>query len=157
MAAKKVLIRALLALIIIMALIQLVPYGRDLDNPAVTGTPNWDSPETKALFDRACADCHSNGTKWPWYAHVAPVSWLVYHDVEEGREHFNVSEWGRPEKNEGYEAAEEVEEGEMPLKKYLITHPEAKLSEAETQQLIKGLTATFGTEQSEHENGGHEE
>lgn len=127
-------------------LIQLYPYGRNHANPPVTGEPAWDSPQTKALFDRACADCHSNYTKWPWYSHIAPVSWLVQRDVDEGRAHFNVSEWGRAGKNEGEEAAEEVQKGAMPLPIYLRMHPEARLTEAEKQQLIAGLQATFGGE-----------
>jgi hypothetical protein len=69
----------------------------------------------------------------------------VQHDVEEGREHFNVSEWGR-EKNDGDEAAERVREGEMPLWFYLPAHPEARLSDEEKDELIEGLVATFGEE-----------
>ena len=61
-----------LAAVVVM---QLVPYGRDHSNPPVTAEPNWDSPETRALFKRACFDCHSNETVWPWYAYVAPFSW----------------------------------------------------------------------------------
>lgn len=126
--------------------IQLVPYGRAHTNPPVVAEPAWDSPATRALFMRACADCHSNETVWPWYSNVAPVSWLISRDVIEGREHFNISQWGQ-QRNEGDEAAETVREGEMPLWFYLPLHPEAKLTPAEQQQFIAGLTATFGGEQ----------
>ena len=85
----------LLGAIGLAALIQLVPYGRSHDNPPVTAEPQWDSPETQALVKRACYDCHSNETKWPWYSNVAPVSWLVQNDVNEGREHVNLTEWDR--------------------------------------------------------------
>ena len=51
-------------------------------------------PEVARLVQRACADCHSNRSTWPWYAHVSPASWLVVGDVNEGREHLNLSEWG---------------------------------------------------------------
>lgn len=129
--------------------IQLVPYGRNHTNPPVTGSPEWDRPETKALFDRACADCHSNETKWPWYSNVAPVSWLVWHDTEDGRKHFNVSAWGQQGHNEGDEAAEMVEKGEMPMAIYPPLHPEAKLSAAEKADLIKGLKATFPKKERE--------
>ncbi len=132
----------------LLALIQLLPYGRPRANPSVVAEPSWDSPSTKALFSRACADCHSNETRWPWYAYVAPVSWLVAHDVEEGREHFNVSEWGLDRRNEGDEAAEMLAEGEMPLRAYLLAHPEARLSEGERTELIRGLQATFGSNDS---------
>jgi mono/diheme cytochrome c family protein len=141
-------------------LIQLVPYGRDHSNPAVVAEPAWDSPRTRELFFRACADCHSNETVWPWYSHIAPVSWLVQHDVEEGREYLNVSQWGQG-KQEAEEAAEEVEEGNMPIPAYLITHPEADLTPAEKEELIRGLEVTFGEEhegeEEEHEDEEGEE
>lgn len=134
---------ALGALLVLLLAIQLVPYGRDHTNPPVVAEPAWDSPETRALFVRACADCHSNQTVWPWYSNIAPVSWLVAHDVKEGRTKFNVSMWGQ-QRNEGDEAAKTVREGEMPMKIYLPTHPEARLTPAEREQLIAGLAATFG-------------
>jgi hypothetical protein len=65
-------------------LVQLVPYGRDHSNPPATGEPTWDAPETRALAKQACFDCHSNETEWPAYASIAPVSWLVQRDVNEG-------------------------------------------------------------------------
>jgi len=124
-------------------LLQAVPYGRAHTNPPGRQEPTWDSPETRALAVRACYDCHSNETKWPWYSHIAPVSWLVQNHVDEGRGKLNFSEWGRPQ--EGAEAVEAVQEGEMPLRSYLLTHPEARLSPAEYEALVRGLAATFGS------------
>jgi hypothetical protein len=123
--------------------IQLVPYGWRRTNPPVVAEPAWDSPRTRELFLRTCADCHSNRTVWPWYARIAPISWLVVKDVEEGRSHLNVSEWNRPQKDAD-EAAEELREGKMPLPMYLRAHPEARLSAAEKAELVRGLEATFG-------------
>lgn len=140
---KRFTLASLGLIILTFVVIQLVPYGRDHDNPAVIAEPNWDSSQTRDLFMTACGDCHSYETEWPWYSHVAPVSWLVQHDVEEGRAEFNVSRWGRGE-NEADEAAEVIQEGEMPLPVYLITHPEARLAAADEQALIQGLVATFG-------------
>lgn len=140
---KRLALTSLGLIILTLVVIQLVPYGRDHDNPAIIAEPNWDSPQTRDLFMTACGDCHSYETEWPWYSHVAPVSWLVQHDVEEGRAEFNVSRWGRGE-NEADEAAEVIQEGEMPLPVYLITHPEARLAAADEQALIQGLVATFG-------------
>jgi mono/diheme cytochrome c family protein len=138
------------------ALIQLIPYGKDHQNPPVVNEPPWDSPRTRELFFTACKDCHSNETTWPWYASVAPVSWLVYHDVEEGRSEFNVSRWGQGEQ-EAEEAAGLVREGEMPLWFYLPVHPEARLSEADTRDLVRGLVATFGDQEADREgHDGHE-
>lgn len=129
----------------VLAAMQLVPAEGLGVNPPVTGEPAWDSARTHELFTRSCADCHSNRTRWPWYSRVAPLSWLVASDVREAREHLNVSEWDRPQKDAD-EAAEEVREGEMPLKSYLVAHPEARLTDAERAELAAGLEATFGGE-----------
>ena len=136
--------------------IQLVPYGRAHTNPPVVREPAWDSASTRELFFRACKDCHSHETEWPWYSHVAPASWLVQYDVDEARSHFDVSDWGR-EHNEGDEAAEMVREGEMPLWYYAIAHREARLSDAERDALLAGLVATFGDEETEAEPHTHDE
>lgn len=125
-------------------LLQFVPYGRAHANPPVTTQPAWDSPQTEQLFTRACAACHSNQTVWPWYSNVAPVSWLVQNHVEEGRSKFNIHTpgFGR----EAGEAAEAVQKGEMPEKTFLLLHPEARLTPAETEALVTGLQKTFGGE-----------
>jgi mono/diheme cytochrome c family protein len=134
--------------------IQLVPYGRNHTNPPVVSEPNWDSPETRELAVRACFACHSNESVWPWYSNVAPVSWLVQRDVNEGRETLNFSEWGSGgEGEEGGEMAETIREGEMPPAVFLITHPEARLTDAELQQLTQGLIATGGGEGEDGEEG----
>ncbi|MDD5717606.1 MAG: heme-binding domain-containing protein [Sulfuricurvum sp.] len=129
--------------------IQFIPYGKDHTNPPVMSEPQWDSSRTEELFSRACADCHSNMTKYPWYSHIAPISWLVMHDIEEGREHLNVSLLGIQKKNEVKDAAEEVKDGEMPILPYLIAHPEARLSDTEKKELISGLENTFGKKEEE--------
>jgi hypothetical protein len=123
--------------------IQLVPYGRDHANPPLGSEPPWDSPATRALAKQACFDCHSNETKWPAYANIAPASWLVQHDVNEGRAVLNFSEWQRPQK-EAAEASEELLEGEMPPAAYLWLHTHARLSAADRDGLARGLAKTLG-------------
>ena len=122
-------------------LIQFVPYGRDHQNPDVVAEPSWDSPQTRDLAVRACFDCHSNETTWPWYSNIAPLSWLIQRDVDEGREHLNFSEWNRRQRSG--ESAETVREGEMPPPYYTVTHPNARLSDSEMQALAQGLTASL--------------
>jgi mono/diheme cytochrome c family protein len=139
---------ALGALLALLLGVQLVPYGHAHTNPPVAAEPAWDRPETRGLFMRACGDCHSNQTVWPWYSNVAPASWLIARDVYEGREKFNVSAWGL-QRNEGDEAANNVRTGDMPPWFYLPLHPQARLSPDETKQLIAGLAATFGDEGDE--------
>lgn len=131
---------------------QLLPVGGSRSNPPVTAEPAWDTPRTRELFVRSCADCHSNETRWPWYSYVAPVSWLVVSDVENGRRHLNVSEWDRPQKDAD-EAAEEVEAGSMPLRAYLVAHRSARLTEAERAELARGLAATFGRAEEDRGRG----
>lgn len=104
--------------------------------------PAWDSPQTRQLAVRACFDCHSNETTWPWYSNVAPISWLTQRDVDEGRAELNFSEWNRPQKTD--DIVKSVQEGEMPPAIYYPTHPDANLPAGERQALIQGLTATFG-------------
>ncbi len=125
-------------------LIQLVPYGRQHANPPVQSEPNWDSPQTRALASTACFDCHSNEVDWsPWYTSVAPASWLVEHDVDEGRQYLNFSEWdqgGKPRELD--ELWEVLQHGSMPPSQYLLIHSEADLTPAEVDQLVAGLQAT---------------
>ena len=140
---KKILLSLAAVLLVAALAIQLVPYGRSHTNPPILQEPAWDSPQTLALAQRACFDCHSNETVWPWYSSIAPISWLAQRDVDEGREKLNFSEWGRGEQ-EADEIAEVIREGEMPLPIYLLQHPEARLSAAEKQALIDGLVASVG-------------
>ena len=129
------------ALALLALLIQLIPYGRDHTNLAVVQEPNWNSPQTREIAKRACFDCHSNETVWPWYSNLAPVSWLVYHDVMSGREHLNFSEWGRQDQAGSGEIRRVLESHDMPPSMYLLEHPEARLSDQEIQTLIQGLSA----------------
>lgn len=125
--------------------IQVVPYGRNQVNPPVVKEPAWNSPATRALVKRACFNCHSHETVWPWYAKVAPASWLVYRDVMEAREKLNFSNWQdgmMPAESPGV-IKKELLGNDMPPIQYRLAHPEARLSPAEKQQLIDGLTATI--------------
>jgi mono/diheme cytochrome c family protein len=122
---------------------QVVPYGRDHINPPARNEPQWDSPDTRALAKQACFDCHSNETEWPAYASVAPVSWLVQRDVNEGRAALNFSEWQRPQE-EAAEASEKLLEGEMPPAAYELMHAHARLGSADRHRLAQGLAKTLG-------------
>ncbi|MGV3622331.1 MAG: heme-binding domain-containing protein [Archangium sp.] len=134
---KKLLPRLLVALFAVLLGIQVIrpektnpPITRDVEAP----------PEVKVLLERACYDCHSNETKWPWYANVAPASWLVVHHVDEGRRELNFSEWDTYDAKRLAHKLEETEEmiesGEMPESSYVIAHAEAKLTDAEKKRLI---------------------
>jgi hypothetical protein len=137
---KSIVIVAFLIVLGLLLVAQVVPYGRAHSNPPVVAEPTWDSPATRELANRACFDCHSNQTRWPWYANVAPSSWLVQNHVDEGRRVLNFSDWNRGN-SEADEAGEAVREGEMPPRSYLLLHPEARLTDSERAQLALGLDA----------------
>ncbi|MBI1937525.1 MAG: heme-binding domain-containing protein [Ignavibacteriales bacterium] len=107
-------------------------------NPEVTADLKAPA-KVKRILHTACYDCHSNETKWPWYSYVAPVSWMVIRDVEEGRESLNFSTWGKiaSSKKAEYkkEIWEEVNEEKMPLEYYIYTHPNAKLDVTQKKTL----------------------
>ena len=135
-------LRLVAAGVVLFALAQAVPYGRSHTNPPGRVEPQWSSPATRALAQRACFDCHSNLTTWPWYSNVAPVSWLVQRDVDGGRSALNFSEWAKPQDGAG-DAAEAAANGSMPPWFYTIMHPKAKLSQVDRQALAAGLAATL--------------
>lgn len=122
---------------------QLIPYGRAHTNPPVIQEPAWDSPRTRELAVRACFDCHSNETKWPWYADVAPMSWVMQRDVDIGRTVLNFSEWTH-EFELANAAGASVLSREMPPRKYRWLHDAALLTHDEKVELARGLHATFG-------------
>jgi len=143
MSGKNQISRTILRLIIILAcallLIQLVPYGRSHTNPPVVQEPAWDSPATRSMAKTACFDCHSNETEWPWYANIAPASWLVQRDVGEGRLNLNFSEWGTGGQMDAGKVAEVIRQGEMPPFQYTLIHKEARLSAAVREQFAAGM------------------
>lgn len=126
----------------VVALAQLVPYGCTHSNPPTIAEPAWSSPRTRALAVRACFNCHSNQTRWPWYADVAPFSWVVQFDVEGARTVINFSEWNRTYPLAMYAGAR-VRDGNMPPYKYRVAHPEAALTPQEADELARGLDATL--------------
>ena len=100
------------------------------------------NPQVGAILDRSCQDCHSSHTRWPWYSHVAPISWIVYKHVSEGRENLDFSEWAN-QPAPAYERAlicNAVASGEMPLPEYTVIHRKAKLSKRDVK-LICGWAA----------------
>lgn len=128
-------------------ILQMVPAG-PADNPPVE--EELEAPaQVAAVLERACYDCHSFRTDWPWYAHVAPTKWLVRDHVAEGRDELNFTAWNRlsaedrPHKLE--EIAEEVEEEHMPLRSYLILHPESRLTAADREVIADWAMAAAAT------------
>jgi cytochrome c len=111
--------------------------GAEANAPLLDGSAVPD--EVRHVLEKKCADCHSTNTEWPLYSRLAPSSWLVEHDVHEGRNHLNMSQWQHYNLETQVdlltEIASEARTGQMPLKQYFILHPKARLS-SEEQQLI---------------------
>jgi hypothetical protein len=135
----KVLIAGTLVLLIAIQFVQ-----PDRTNPPANPAARFEavakpSPEIAGILKRACGDCHSNETKWPWYSRIAPVSWLVADDVKQGRAHLNFSEWNflGPEASaiKLRDACKEVRSGDMPLWQYKLIHPEARITQADIDKI----------------------
>src|ERR1700674_4569073 len=134
--------RLLLGLVILLAVIQLIRPART--NPPVNPGRTIDAhlaidPGVAAVFERACKDCHTYRTDWPWYSSVAPVSWLVTHDVNGGRGKMNMSEWSGYDSEEAHtllnHMCSEVSGGGMPIFAYKIIHRNAVLSDADKKAI----------------------
>lgn len=132
---------------LILPLAAVVFVALQFTNPARTNPPvGHDLAATKpppaaiiTLLRAACYDCHSYETKWPWYAHIAPAAWLVVSDVNEGRDHFNFSDWPlEPERvaKKLDRINEVLDYKEMPPKKYTLLHPEARLTGAQRKAIM---------------------
>lgn len=129
--------------------IQFLPIWLWQTNPPAQSQPAWSDPQTHTLVQRACYDCHSNQTTWPWYSKVAPSSWLVTWDTLRGRRHLNFDNWNaalRDPTRLAREVQREVSSGSMPPSYYLIMHPDARLTPQEQQQLIQGLQQTIAAQ-----------
>jgi hypothetical protein len=120
-----------------LAAVQLVPVERA--NPPVES--DIAAPDdVKEILRRSCYDCHSNETRWPWYAQVAPVSWLISSDVSEGRREVNFSVWnqftGARRARKFKEIVEQVEGNMMPQWYYVLIHSQAKLAPRDKEVLL---------------------
>lgn len=140
-----------MVLILALVAIQFTPSEKPavvLENPGDIHNEVLINQEVSGILRAACYDCHSNETSYPWYASVAPVSWLVTHDVEEGRDELNFSEWATyPAKRKHHkleEVIEQVEEGEMPMPIYTVTHGEARLSDDQMAALVSWANTEMG-------------
>ena len=142
--------RMLAGAIVLFGVIQLIPVNRT--NPPVVDKVVFADPAAERIAQIACYDCHTNDNTWPWYSYVAPVSWVVVDHVNEGRSELNFSDVAGMMANEEseergkivQEAIETVQEGEMPPAYYLLTHPQAKLSDADKATLLSGLKQALG-------------
>ena len=126
--------------VVLLVAIQAIRPSKNTDTRVITSQELKMDENTLSILDKACLDCHSNNSRYLWYSEIMPVGWLISHDIDEGKEHLNFSEWANySDKKKDHkldEVVEMMEKGEMPLAIYLPTHPEAKLAKQEVDQLI---------------------
>jgi hypothetical protein len=136
---KKILLWLAGTAIVVFVLIQFIPYGRSSHtNPPAADPFRWTDQRAEAIARESCYDCHSNETDWWWATNIAPFSWLVQRDVDQGRAHLNFSEW--TDQRSAADIQEAVD-GEMPPFQYTLIHPSAKLTDSEKQTLLQGYQA----------------
>jgi Haem-binding domain len=133
-------VAGLAALFILIQFIQPAHTNPPVKSDFLTATK---APENiAAMYHAACYDCHSDETRWPWYSHVAPMSWQIAQDVNEGRDALNLSEWPSIPKS-AWKRMENmsdlIESGEMPIKKYTLLHKDARLTEDQRKALTDWL------------------
>lgn len=112
----------------------------EMQNPPVDPARSlWNDksidPRVASVLRRACADCHSHETKWPWYSKVSPIGWSVHRHVIDGRAKLNFSDWSGSSPDQIEEIYGSVSKGKMPLRGYAMMHPEARLSAADRELL----------------------
>jgi hypothetical protein len=124
---------------------QFVPTATTPKTSATTGAHLAEAinPQVGAILDRSCQDCHSSRTTWPWYSHVAPVSWMVFKHVSAGREILDFSDWANqpPSGDERMLICDAVSDGRMPLPEYTLIHRNAKLSKRDVELICNWAAA----------------
>lgn len=138
----------ILFILLIAAFVVLQFIGIEKTNPEFDSSGDFivmENPpaDIAQVLRSACYDCHSNQTVWPWYSNIAPISWMLEEHVVDGRDNLNLNYWSEFDvEDRAYvieEMIEEIEEGEMPIPGYLITHSDAKLSETQKEKLFTWL------------------
>src|SRR6516165_174956 len=123
---------------------QFVPTpGTSKTSTAKTHTAEMIEPQVGKILNRSCQDCHSNRTAWPWYSHVAPVSWVISKHVNEGREVLDFSKWENqpPSTDERMLICDAVSNGWMPLPGYTAIHRDARLSKQDVELICEWAAA----------------
>lgn len=135
--------RILLIIIIILIGIQFIRPAKNQSNDVLTSDISHVYPvpqNVSVILKKACNDCHTNNTVYPWYAQIQPVGWWLNHHIKEGKDELNFNEFGAYAVQRQYhkleEVVEQVKEGEMPIWSYTLIHTNAKLTDEEKQTLI---------------------
>jgi hypothetical protein len=138
---------------------QFIPTTTTPKTSATTGVHMAEviNPQVGAILDRSCQDCHSSRTAWPWYSHVAPVSWIVSKHVSAGREILDFSDWANqpPSADERMLICDAVSDGRMPLPEYTLIHRNARLSKRDVELICNWASAPGAPMTSQKVNRGN--
>ena len=136
-----------LAAVSILSLPFVHPFGpvKQQHSEALLDGVEGDNTGVRSLLERACQNCHSQRTQWPLYSYLPPVSWAVEHDVADAREHMDLSRWDTYSAEQKQDLlariGAEVRNHQMPLPRYVLLHPEARLSDLEIQAIYEWTKA----------------
>lgn len=132
--------KILVPIVLLLGAIQFIPHEHPQATNDAAEAIVVENADVKSILDKACMDCHSNETKYPWYAEVTPINMWIDGHVEHGREHLNFSEWNSLSEEDRRHAIKEtievVHEKEMPMLFYWLIHWDAKLTDAERETLV---------------------
>jgi hypothetical protein len=134
---------------------QFVPTpGVSKTSTTIPNTAKTMNPQVGKIMERSCQDCHSNHTAWPWYSHVAPVSWVISKHVNEGREILDFSDWATQPPSEGERLliCDAVSDGRMPLLGYTAIHRNARLSKQDVKVICEWASAPTHVEKLRNNN-----
>ena len=140
--------KILISLLVIFVVIQFIHPSKNRSagpHPGYIGNVYTVPTDVKPILEKACNDCHSNNTNYPWYSYIQPVDWWLTNHINDGKKELNFDEYTTRSPRYQYHKMEEVEEmindGEMPLDSYTWIHKNAKLTPAEKNKIISWATA----------------
>jgi hypothetical protein len=149
--------KVLLALVILLVVIQAFRPKKNINaqpQPYAMHNSHIVPEDVKSILGKACMDCHSNNTRYPWYNNIQPLAWWLADHVKEGKGHLNFDEYTNKSLRFQYHKMEEVvemvEKGEMPLKSYTWTHGDARLNVDEKQKLISWANSVMDAMKAKH-------
>ncbi|MFM1875919.1 MAG: hypothetical protein RL266_1656, partial [Bacteroidota bacterium] len=147
-------------IVLVLGLIQFIPHERTTVSVDPSAAFKTTDVELKNILNKACMDCHSNETQYPWYANVVPVNYFLDNHIKEGREHLNFSEWNiapvGDQRHMAEEIVEVVSEKEMPMLSYWLVHWDAKLTDAERQVIVDAFGGSASGNATQHDEEDHD-
>jgi len=146
----KILKRMLIVMVILLVIIQFFRPTRNISEiiptneiTAAVAVPD----DVFGILKNSCFDCHSNNTRYPWYANIQPAAWFMNGHIKDGKRGLNFSEFATYSLRRQYrrlnDIIENVNDGEMPLPSYLLIHSDAKLTAGQKERIVSWANAAI--------------